>query len=1027
MKFTTIRQYLLVLMASSIIKIMCSSLYGNETDRLSLLEFKKAISMDPQQALMSWNDSNYFCSWEGVSCRVKTPHRVISLNLTNRGLIGQMSPSLGNLTFLKFLFLPANSFTGEIPQSLGNMHHLQIIYLSNNTLQGKIPNLANCSNLKVLWLNGNNLVGQIPADLPQRFQSLQLSINSLTGPIPVYVANITTLKRFSCLYNNIDGNIPDDFAKLPVLVYLHLGANKLAGQFPQAILNLSTLVELTLASNHLSGELPSNIGDSVPNLQKFQLGGNFFYGHIPNSLTNASKLNLIDISINSFTGVVPRSIGKLTKLSWLNLELNKFHAHSQKDLEFMNSLANCTELQMFSIYGNRFEGNVPNSFGNHSTQLQYIHMGLNQFSGLIPSGIANIPNLIALELGGNLFTTVIPDWLGGLKSLQTLSLFNNLFTGPIPPSLSNLSNLVELGLSTNQLDGYIPPSLGYLQVLEEFTISHNNINGWVPNEIFGIPTISLIWLSFNYLEGELPSEVGNAKQLMYLHLTSNKLSGDIPSTLGNCESLVDIKLDQNVFTGNIPITLGNISSLRGLNLSHNNLSGTIPVSLGDLELLQQLDLSFNHLTGHVPTKGVFKNTTAIQIDGNQGLCGGIPELHLLECPVMPLNSTKHKHSVGLKVVIPLATTVSLAVTIVFALFFWREKQKRKSVSLPSFDSSFPKVSYHDLARATDGFSASNLIGRGRYGSVYKAQLFHGRNVVAVKVFSLETKGTQKSFIAECNALRNVRHRNLVPILTACSTIDSRGNDFKASVYKFMARGDLYELLYSTGDDENTSTSNHITLAQRLSIIVDVADALEYLHHNNQGTIVHCDLKPSNILLDDNMTAHVGDFGLARLKIDSTASTSADSTSSIAIKGTIGYIAPECASGGGQVSTVADVYSFGIILLEIFLRKRPTDNMFKDGLDIAKYVEMNSPDRTLNIVDPELLDDKQLQEIPVTMKEKCIECLVSVLNTGLCCVKISPNERMAMQEVAARLHVIKEAYAKAISGNNGIICIIRSTI
>nr|AAK13127.1 Putative protein kinase Xa21 [Oryza sativa Japonica Group] len=251
-----------------------------------------------------------------------------ALNLTNRGLIGQMSP-LGNLTFLKFLFVPANSFTGEIPQSFGNMHHLQIIYLSNNTLQRRMPNLANCSNLKVLWLNGNNLVGQIPADLPQRFQSLQLSVNSLTGPIPVSVAKITTLKRFSCLYNNIDGSIPNDFAKLPGLVYLHLGA-KIIG----------------------SGELPSNIGNSLPDLQKFQLGGNFFYGHIPNSLTNASKLNLIDIvSINSFTGVVPRSIGKLTKLSWLNLELNKFHAHSQKDLEFMNSLANCTELQMSSIYG----------------------------------------------------------------------------------------------------------------------------------------------------------------------------------------------------------------------------------------------------------------------------------------------------------------------------------------------------------------------------------------------------------------------------------------------------------------------------------------------------------------------------------------------------------------------------------------------------------------------------------------------------------------------------------------------------
>uniref|UniRef100_A0A0D3HCR5 Leucine-rich repeat-containing N-terminal plant-type domain-containing protein n=1 Tax=Oryza barthii TaxID=65489 RepID=A0A0D3HCR5_9ORYZ len=175
-----------------------------------------------------------------------------ALNLTNRGLIGQMSP-LGNLTFLKFLFVPANSFTGEIPQSFGNMHHLQIIYLSNNTLQRRMPNLAICSNLKVLWLNGNNLVGQIPADLPQRFQSLQLSVNNLTGPIPVSVANITTLKRFSCLYNNIDGSIPNDFAKLPGLVYLHLGANKLAANIPN-------LIALELGGNLFTNVIPRSGG-----------------------------------------------------------------------------------------------------------------------------------------------------------------------------------------------------------------------------------------------------------------------------------------------------------------------------------------------------------------------------------------------------------------------------------------------------------------------------------------------------------------------------------------------------------------------------------------------------------------------------------------------------------------------------------------------------------------------------------------------------------------------------------------------
>ena len=221
------------------------------------------------------------------------------------------------------------------------------------------------------------------------------------------------------------------------------------------------------------------------------------------------------------------------------------------------------------------------------------------------------------------------------------------------------------------------------------------------------------------------------------------------------------------------------------------------------------------------------------------------------------------------------------------MLVWIGKQKRNLLSLPSFGSKFPKVSYNDLARATCGFSVSNLIGKGRYSSVYKGELFQGRTLVAIKVFRLETRGAQQSFIAECNALRKVRHRNLVPIVTACSSIDSSGNDFKALVYEFMAQGDLHELLHSTKCDGNTSTQIHVTMAQRLSIAVDVADALEYLHHGNQGTIVHCDLKPSNILLDDNMTAHVGDFGLARF-----LHQDADKSSNWAsMRGTIGYVAP----------------------------------------------------------------------------------------------------------------------------------------
>ncbi|KAG2556142.1 receptor kinase-like protein Xa21 [Panicum virgatum] len=992
-----------------------SSFNGNYTDGLSLLEFKKSIASDPQQALMSWNDSNHFCSWEGVLCSVKHPQRVTSLRLKNQGLVGPVSPSLGNLTFLKILILSANSFSGEIPPSLGHLHRLQYLNLINNTLQGRIPSFANCSKLKELWLENNQLDGQITEHLPSGLEKLILASNNLSGTIPTYLANITTLKLFTCLSNNIEGNIPNEFANMRGLKELYVGKNKLSGRFPQFISNLSNLVGFSVAFNDLSGNVPSNFGNSLPNLRLFELGGNYFHGHIPSGLTNASKLNLIDISINEFSGILPSSIGKLSKLSWLNLEGNKLQARNKKDWEFMDSLANCTELEMFSVAANRLEGNVPKSLGNLSNQLQYLHLTGNQLSGDFPSGITNLHNLIIVALDFNQFRGELPEWLGALKSLQVLRVDNNKFTGLIPSCLSNLSNLVMLTLNSNQLHGRILPSLGNLKMLGVLNIYRNNLHGSIPKEIFGIPTIVHLSLSFNKLDAPIHTDIGNAKQLTYFNVGSNNISGEIPSTLGNCESLEDIKMGHNNFNGSIPTSLGNIGGLQLLNLSHNNLSGAIPESLGRLQLLEQLDLSFNHLSGEVPTKGIFGNVTSIHIDGNQGLCGGTLELHLPSCAVATLNSRSHKRSTVRKILIPLATSIVSSIAIVISvMLLWTGRQKTKSIFQPSFGSKFPRVSYHDLARATEGFSTSNLIGKGRYSYVYQGKLFQDRIEVAIKVFILETRGAQKSFIAECNALKNLRHRNLVRILTACSSIDSNGNDFKALVYEFMPRGDLHALLYSSQDDRDPSISNLFTLAQRLCIVVNVADALEYLHHNNQGAIVHCDLKPSNILLDETMTAHVGDFGLARFKIGSGVSSFADSisTSSIAIKGTIGYVAPECAAGG-DVSSAGDVYSFGIIVLEIFLRKRPTDDMFKDDLNIARFVEMNFPDRISQIVDPELQEEQQdlLQQTSGNMKKESLECLLSVLNIGLQCANASPNERMDMQEVAARLRGIKQAYLK----------------
>ncbi|XP_037411273.1 receptor kinase-like protein Xa21 isoform X2 [Triticum dicoccoides] len=1014
MKVNTVGKLLLLVLVTfnaHNVVIICSSsfLHGNDTDRLSLLDFKDAISIDPQQAFMSWNASTHYCNWEGVLCMVKAPRRVISLNLTSRGLVGRISPSLGNLTFLHSLALTENTLAGEIPTSLGHLLRLQTLRLNNNTLQGRIPSFANCTELKVFHVAFNNLVGQFPAEFPPHLQMLQVSGNNLTGTIPASLANITTLTHITFSYNHITGNIPSEFADLSSLQYLYAAVNQLTGRFPQAILNLSTLIGLDLGPNGLSGQVPPNLYASLPNLQILVLAENFFLGNIPSSFTNASNIYDVDLSINNFTGLVPATIGRLTKLSYLNLEQNQLQANSKQDWEFLDNLGNCIELQMFSLSWNRLSGHVPSSIGNLSNQLQKLYLGENQLSGDFPSGIQNLHNLILLSLGANHFTGVVPEWIGTIKTLQLVDLGGNYFTGGIPSSLSYLSQLGWLYLDSNQFIGHIPPSLGNFPMLQCLDIYNNNLNGKNPMEIFKIPTMFILKLSSNNLDGQLPTNIGNAKQLVHLLLSSNKLSGDIPNTLGDCESLEDIELGSNIFSGSIPASLGNISGLKVLNLSANNLTGSIPTSLVNLQLLEKLDLSFNHLNGEVPTKGIFKNATIVWIDGNQGLCGGVLELHMPACSVMPLNSIRHKRSLMLKIITPIASMVSLAM-VIFVLFLWRGKHKRNSVSLPSLATKFPKVSFNDLAKATHGFSTSNLIGRGSYSSVYKGKLVEDENEVAIKVFNLETRGAQKSFIAECNALRNVRHRNLVHIITACSSIDSNGNDFKALVYELMPGGDLHKLLYSNQDHEGSFDLYCITMAQRINILVDVADALEYLHHNNEGTMVHCDLKPSNILLDGNMIAHVGDFGLARFKVGSTTSSQCNSSSSsVAVMGTIGYAAPEYA-GGGQVSTAADVYSFGVVLLEIFIRRRPTDDMFKDGLNIVKFTEISFPDRVLGIVDPQLL--QELEETPVALKETSVNCLLSILNIGLCCTKPSPGERITMHEVAAKLHGIREAHLNA---------------
>ncbi|XP_024020483.1 probable LRR receptor-like serine/threonine-protein kinase At3g47570 [Morus notabilis] len=245
-----------------------------------------------------------------------------------------------------------------------------------------------------------------------------------------------------------------------------------------------------------------------------------------------------------------------------------------------------------------------------------------------------------------------------------------------------------------------------------------------------------------------------------------------------------------------------------------------------------------------------------------------------------------------------------------------------------------------------GYCAAN---GGSYGSVYKGILDQEENIVAIKVLHLQQKGAEKSFIAECNAVRNIRHRTLVKILTCCSSVDYHGNEFKALVFEFMPNGKLEKWLHHELIDGNILHKG-LSMIQRPNIAVDVASAIYYLHEDCAEPIIYCDLKPSNILLDNELVAHVSDFGLARLISNTTGFSYSQTTG---IMGTIGYAPPEYAMGS-EPSRKGRAYSYGILLLEMFTGKRPADEMFKDDFNLHNFVKKALPEGLVQIADSALL-------------------------------------------------------------------------
>ncbi|OWM88836.1 hypothetical protein CDL15_Pgr020790 [Punica granatum] len=954
---------------------------GNETERLALLEFKDFLS-DPLGVLNSWNTTIHFYQWYGVTCG-RRHRRVTALKLRSKDLRGIISPRIGNLTFLRVLDLQNNSFHSRIPPEVGHLYRLQGLHLNNNSLDGPIPpSLSRCFNLVILKVQVNMLEGNLPAELSSlsKLKALILDKNGLIGPIPSSYGNLSSLESLYTTLNELDGMIPDTLGSLQNLNFLGLGGNNFVGTIPTSIFIISSLEVLDVTNNQLVGSLPSDLGFTLPALQFLFFAMNHFTGPIPKSLSNLSDLSVFSIDQNNFTRKLP-SFQKMNELRFVGIASNHLGGRQVGDLDFLCTLTNSTKLEILQFNLNKFEGYIPECISNLSTTLKFFLSSRNMISGGLPSTIGNLINLESVFMGMNNISGNIPSEIGNLARLKILHLGWNEFSEEIPHTMGNLSMLTHLSLRSNRLQGAIPSSLSKCRSLLLLNLGDNKLSGAIPPEIMEISSLSIrADFSSNNLIGELPLEVGNLKNLGALYLQDNRISGEIPGSLGSCIMMENLYMQDNLFEGSIPSTLSNLKGIQELNLSNNMLSGQIPKFLGDLNLTS-LVLALNEFEGAVPTGGVFKNASATSLIGNKDLCGGLAEFRLPKCNIEEPRRVGTMNSARIIIISSVSSLLGLLLILVLLYILWCRRQSKTTMSKFSRDGLL-KVSYQSLLKATNGFSSINLIGSGSFGSVFRGVFDWNQTVVAVKVLNLVQYGAATSFISEYGWLH--------PVVETIETEEE--------------------------------APRQLNLLQRLNIAIDVASALDYLHNQCDVPIVHCDIKPSNVLLDDEMTAHVGDFGLVRFLPKATRESVADPSSSIGVKGSLGYIAPEYGAGG-DVSTHGDVYSFGILVLEMFMGKRPTDKMFTNGLNLHSFANTALPEQISQVVDPFLLQEYRGMESSWNNVrsgrhrnrfQKIQECLVSIIRQGVVCSSECPVDRMNVADVAAALRVIQKELLQVVN-------------
>lgn len=883
-----------------------------------------------------------------------------ALDLSSNFLTGELHPSLGNCKQLKRLNLSVNQFVGNVPSSLGvGLHNIESLLISNNKLDGIIPpELGNiCKTLQDLDLSYNKISGTIPSTFSDCLilHTMNVSNNGLSGSFPGdVISRMVSLKNLVLSYNNISGALPVSISKFP------------------------SLEVLDLSSNHLNGTIPSYFckSPSPPPLQRLYLQDNMLMGSVPVELADCTQMKSLDLSFNYLSGTIPASLGSLRYLQDLVMWLNKL------------------------------EGVIPDELSN-SQSLENLILDNNFITGNIPSSLKNCTNLVWLSLSNNRLTGTIPSWIGQLDNLAILQLGNNSLSGTIPPELGDCKSLIWIDLNSNKLDGSIPGELSkhsgkisagsvsgkmYAFVRNEGGTACRGAGGLVefagirPEQISRVPALHSCQFTRVYM-GTTMYQFKNNGTLIFLDLSYNMLSGTIPEEIGSMYYLQVLNLGHNNLTGNIPSSLGGVKLVGLLDLSHNNLQGFIPTSLSGLSFMADLDVSNNNLTGSIPLSGQLSTFPASRYENNSGLCGvPLPPCPYNDGTADSEHSKPHRKQASLAASVAtgfLASIFCIFCLIVVVIESRKHKKKEDlrevymeslpnsmngswkitgvleplSINVATFEKPLRKLTFAHLLEATNGFNADSLIGSGGFGDVYKAQLKDGTVVAIKKLIHVSGQG-DREFTAEMETIGKIKHRNLVPLLGYCKIGEER-----LLVYEYMRWGSLDTVLHN-----QIKGGIKLDWPARKKIAIGAARGLAFLHHNCIPHIIHRDMKSSNVLLDENLEARVSDFGMARLMnaMDTHLSVST-------LAGTPGYVPPEYYQSF-RCTTKGDVYSYGVILLELLTGKQPTDSVDFGDNNLVGWVKQHAKLKISDVFDPDLMKDPSLQVDLLQHLRIACECL-----------------------------------------------------